>query len=181
MKRIVSTIYNSIEKDRETSEYVPENDKTFEAFYRHYEDIFNVESEQWPSGKKVCQLLRKLGTTEHNRFVDFILPKKTTDLDFSGAIKLLSEIFGSNTTLFHKHWKCLITVKYNQQDFLTFAASVNELCNDFKLAELTADDFNCLIFAQGLVSAEDAEVRRRILTQLENEQGLALQKLAEDC
>ena len=58
---------------------------------------------------------------------------------------------------------------------------MNKLCNDFKLAVLTDDDFKCLIFAQGLVSAEDAEVRRRVLTKLENEQGLTLQKLAEGC
>ena len=43
-----STIYNSIE----TFENVPDNDKTFEAFYRRYEDIFNVDYEQWPSKKK---------------------------------------------------------------------------------------------------------------------------------
>ena len=102
-------------------------------------------------------------------------------MDFSETIKLLLELFGPNTTLFHKRWKCLNTVKDNQQEFLTFAASVNKLCNDFKLVELTADDFKCLIFAQGLVSAEDTEVRRRVLTKLENEQGLTLQKLAEDC
>ena len=77
-----STPYNSIE----TFEYVPENDKMFEAFYRRYEDIFNVDCEQWPSKKKVRLLLRKLGTIEHNRFIDFILPKKTTDLDFSETI-----------------------------------------------------------------------------------------------
>ena len=86
-----------------------------------------------------------------------------------------------NTTLFHKCWKCLNTVKDNQQDFLMFVASVNKLCNDFKLVELTADDLKCLIFAQGLVSAEDAKVRWRVLTKLENAQGLTLQKLAEDC
>ena len=37
-----STIYNSID----TFEYVPENDKTFEAFCRRYEDIFNVDCKQ---------------------------------------------------------------------------------------------------------------------------------------
>ena len=58
---------------------------------------------------------------------------------------------------------------------------MKKLCNDFKQAELTADDLKCLIFAQGLVSAEDAEVRQRVLTKLENEQRLSLQKLAEDC
>ena len=108
-----------------------------------------------------------MGTTEHNRFVDFILPKKTTNLNFSETIKLLSELFGPNTTLFHKRWKYLNTVKDNQQDFLKFAALVNKLCNDFKRAELTADDLKCLIFAQGLVSAE-AEVRQRVLTKGEN-------------
>ena len=96
-------------------------------------------------------------------------------------MKLLSGLFGLNTTLFIKCWKCLNTVKDNQQDFLTFAASVNKLSNDFKLTELTADDFKCLILAQGLVSADDAEVRRLVLTKLENEQGLTLQMFAEDC
>ena len=53
-----STICNSID----SFEYVPENDKTFVAFYGCYEDIFNVDCEQWPSKKKVRLLLRKMGT-----------------------------------------------------------------------------------------------------------------------
>ena len=133
---------------------------------------------QW---KKVRLLLIKLGISEHDRVVDFILPKKTTHLDFSETVKLLSELFWPYTTLFHKRSKCLNTVKDNQQYFLTFTASVNKLWNDFKLAELTADDFKCLIFPQCLVSAVEAEVRRQVLTKLENEQGLTFQKLAADC
>ena len=43
------------------------------------------------------------------------------------------------------------------------------------------DNFKCLILAQGLVSAKDAEIRRRVLSKLENEPDLTLQKLAEDC
>ena len=105
--------YNPID----TFEYVPENDQTFEAFYWRYEDIFNLDCEQWPCKKRVNLLLRKLGKTEHNRFVDFILPKKTTDFDFSETIKVLSEQFGPNTTLLHKRWKCLNIVKVNQRRF----------------------------------------------------------------
>ena len=59
---------------------------------------------------------------------------------------------------------------------MTFAATVNKRCNDFKLSDLTVDDFKCLIFALGLVPAEDAEIRRRVLSKIENEK-----KLAEDC
>ena len=47
--------------------------------------------------------------------------------------------------------------------------------------QVSIDDFKCLIFVQGLVSAEDAEIRRRVLTKLENKQGLTLKELAEDC
>ena len=64
---------------------------------------------------------------------------------------------------------------------MTFAATVDKHCNDFKLADLTADDFKCLIFFQGLVSAEDAEIRRNVLTKLENEQGRTIKNWAEDC
>ena len=62
-----------------------------------------------------------------------------------------------------------------------FASVVNKNCDDFKLGELSADIFKCLIFAQGLVSAKDTEIRRRVLSKLENESDLTLQKLAEDC
>ena len=103
------------------------------------------------------------------------------DLEFSETVKLLSELFGPNISLFHKRWKCFNIFKDDQQDYLMFAATVNKHCNNFKLADLTADDFKCLIFAQGLVSSEDTEIRRRVLTKLENKQGLTLKRLAEDC
>ena len=37
---------------------------------------FNVDCKEWSNEKKVRLLLRKLGTTENSRFVDFILPQK---------------------------------------------------------------------------------------------------------
>ena len=51
-----STIYNSID----TFEHVPENDKTFEAFYGRCENIFNVDCEQW-SCKKGTSTIKKTG------------------------------------------------------------------------------------------------------------------------
>ena len=131
--------------------------------------------------KKVRILLRKLGTVEHNKFVDYILSKKTCELGFSETVKLLSELFSSKTSLFQKWWKCLNLTKRDSDDYLGFASVVNKNCDDFKLGELSADNFKCLIFAQGLVSAKDAEIRCRVLSKLENELDLTFQKLAEDC
>ena len=70
--------------------------------------------------------------------------------------------------------------KKDSDDYLGFASVVNKNCDDFKIGELSADDFKCLIFAQGLVSAKDAKIRRRVLSKLEKEPDLTLQKLAED-
>ena len=64
---------------------------------------------------------------------------------------------------------------------MTFSSVVNKHCDEFKLADLSADDFKCLIFVQGLVSIKDFEIRRRVLSKLESEPNLTLKKLAEDC
>ena len=92
----------------------------------------------------------------------------------------MAELFSSKKFLFHKKWKCLNLIKRDSDDYLGFASVVNKNCDDFQLGELLANDFKCLIFAQGLVSAKDAEIRRRVLSKLENEPDLTLQKLAED-
>ena len=66
-------------------------------------------------------------------------------------------------------------------DYLGFVSVVNKNCDDFKLGKLSADNFKCLIFAQGLVSGKGAEIRRKALSKLENESDLTLQKMSEDC
>ena len=101
----------------ETFIYLPEEDKTFEAFFRRYKDLFTVDCEDWTNPKKVRLLLRKLGTTEYSKFVDYILPKKTSKLEFSGAVKLLSELLSLNLTLFQKRWKYFNLSKRDDEDY----------------------------------------------------------------
>ena len=89
------------------------------------------------------------------------------------------ELFNPKTSLFHK--RCLNLTRKEEEDYTTFAAVVNKHCNDFRHAELSADNFKCLIFAQGLVSTKDTKIRLRILNKLENESNITLQQIAEDC
>ena len=67
-----NAVWNAVE----TSIYVPDEDKTFEAYYRRYEDIYITDCADRTDAKKVRLLIRKLGTVEHNKFVDYILQKK---------------------------------------------------------------------------------------------------------
>ena len=72
------------------------------------------------------RLLRKLETTEHDKFVEFILPRKTSELSFGESVKLLTGLFSPKTSLFHKRWKCLNLTKNDEDDFATYAAVVNK-------------------------------------------------------
>ena len=60
----------------------------------------------------------------------------------------------------------------DSEDGTTFVSVVNKNCDDFKLSELSANNFKCLIFVQGLVSAKGAEIRRRVQNKLETGQTL---------
>lgn len=142
------------------SKISPDEDKTFATYFRRYEDLYEFDCGNWSDARKVRLLLRKLGTCEYTNFVDYILPRKTNELTFKEAIKLLTELFSPNTSLFHKRWKCLNLTKKESEDYITFASIVNKYCDDFKLSELSPDNFKCLIYVQGLVSTKDAEIRR---------------------
>ena len=57
----------------ETFQYVPEKFLTFEAYFRRFGDVFNIECKSWSKQMKVHLLLQKLGAAEHNKFVDVII------------------------------------------------------------------------------------------------------------
>ena len=58
---------------------------------------------------------------------------------------------------------------------------MNRECGKFKLSELTPDKFKGLIFVQGLTTPKDAEIRVRLLSELEQDSKLTLQNIAEEC
>ena len=148
--------------------YNPDEEITFASYFKRYEDLFNTDCKDWTDLKKSRLLLSKLSTSEHTKFANYILPQKAYELLFTEIVNILRELFSRKTSLFHKRWKCLNLVR-KEQDFMTIAAVVNKHCDDFKLAELSADNFKCLIFVQGLVAAKDAEIRQRTLNKLQNE------------
>ena len=56
--------------------------------------------------------------------------------------------------------------KKDNEDYITFASLVNKHCDDFGLLELSANNFKCLIFIQGLISNKDSEIRWKVLNKL---------------
>ena len=121
---------------------------------------YTKDCANWNDFKKFV-LLRKIGVTELTKFINYVLPRKASE-----SVELLMEVFRSKTSLFHKRWRYLNLTRKEGEDYTTFASEVNKHCDNFRLAELSANNFKCLIFVQGLVSTKDAEIRRRILNKL---------------
>ncbi|XP_029142979.1 uncharacterized protein K02A2.6-like, partial [Protobothrops mucrosquamatus] len=154
---------------------------TFDAWFKRWEDMFRTDFSRQDDSWKVRVLVRKLGTNEHSRFVDHILPKQPRDLKFDEVVAQLSEIFGETASLFSIRYECLKIVKHDTDDYGMLADTVNRECERFKLRLLTDDQFKCLIFIRALQSPQDADIRTRLLSKLDHDPDMNLKSLMAEC
>ena len=84
-------------------------------------------------------------------------------------------------SLFHTWCKCLYIIKEDDEYFVAYAGKVNAQCERFKLKDLKEDMFKCLVFVQGLALNKDKVIRSKILTMLEQDTEITLQKVSKEC
>ena len=161
--------------------YDYKNGKIFASWYKRWMDLFENEfshkNEEW----KIRLLIRKLGTQEHERYTNYIIPKGATDFTFAETVELLKEIFGNKQSLFNTRFNFLKLQKSDDEDFVTFTGIVNRECEKFKLSSLTEEQFKCLIFIKGLTSESHSDIRARLLTKLENDKDVTIHALTNIC
>ncbi|XP_062704254.1 uncharacterized protein K02A2.6-like [Aedes albopictus] len=164
--------------------YDPEAGITFEVWFAKYEDLFEEDARALDGPAKVRLLLRNLSTVAHKKYVSYILPKKPKEVTFDETIKTLKSIFGRQTSLFNQRYQCLQLKKDPTDDYFTYAGVVNEKCEEFKLSEINADQFKCLMFVSGLSSSKDSDVQTTLLSWIESSNPatpMTLRSLAEEC
>ena len=160
--------------------YDPENNVVFEDWYARYVELFDVDAASLDDASKVRLLIRKLDTTAHSRFSNYILPKTTRNFTFDETKEILYKIFDRQTTLFNVRYNCMKMVKQSHEDFVAYAGIVNKKCEQFKLKDLTSDQFKCLIFICGLSANEDADIRTKLLSLIETDKDINLDKLTSE-
>lgn len=118
---------------------------------------------------------------DHERYQSFILPKAARDYTFAETVDKLKALFGAMVSTFRRRYNCLQTTKEDGEDYLAYSCKVNKSCVDFKLTQLTEEQFKCLIFVCGLKSNHDAEIRMRLINKLNEGADLTLQQVVEQC
>ncbi|XP_053679017.1 uncharacterized protein LOC128729456 [Anopheles nili] len=159
--------------------YDPEENVTFAAWYRRFEGLFEKDAAKLPDDAKVRLLLRKLGVAEHERYNNYILPKNPGDFGFAETIVKLRALFGSKESDVSKRYKCFQLQKTRTEDYVTFSCRINKATLEAELAGLSEETMKCLIFVCGLKDEEDADVRMKLLSRMEEKKDVTLAQLSE--
>ena len=161
-------------------QFNPETKQTFPSWFSRCEDIFRHEFQSHDDEWKLRLLLQKLGTKEYQRYKHFILPKTPGDFTLTETVAQLTDIFGELSSLFNTRYNCLKLKKDDNEYFFAYAGKVNLQCENFLLKSLTEDQFKCLIFIAGLQSPNDANIRTRLLSMLEQDRNIAVKTLTTE-
>ena len=149
----------------------------FYIWFRKYEYMFAKDFQNFDDHKKIRLSLHKLGTAEHERFINYILPKLPLQIKFKEAVTTLKECFGKQASLFSICYACLNIHKKPTDDYITYAGIVNKECESFQLGKMTEYQFKCLLFVSGLQSSSDPDMRTRLLNKIKQEPELKIQTL----
>ncbi|XP_037811634.1 uncharacterized protein K02A2.6-like [Lucilia sericata] len=104
----------------------------------------------------------------HERFKNYVLPKKPSEMTLKATVEKLNKLFGKVDTEVSQRYKCLQLAKGDNEDFREYASKVNLQCELFKLGEMKIDQFKCVIFVLGLKSGKDNNIRIRLLKLLDD-------------
>lgn len=151
----------SLDHLMDTFSYEPDNGLNFEAWFERYADIFREDAASLGEKGRVGLLLMKLETTANERFRNSILPRKPADLGFDKTVKLLTTLFKKWTSLLKTRWACLQVERNPGEEVTAYGARVNKLTEDFKLKDLSSDQFKVLIFLLGMRDSSDKSIRTR--------------------
>uniref|UniRef100_A0A914WI28 CCHC-type domain-containing protein n=1 Tax=Plectus sambesii TaxID=2011161 RepID=A0A914WI28_9BILA len=103
---------------RTIAEFNPDNDVTFESWYKRLEGTLNVDGLSLDEKSRVRLLVSKLYTTALAKYTKYILPQTPWDIGFDETVKLLTELFKKNNKCFecgvvgHKDGPCVNKEKF---------------------------------------------------------------------
>ena len=176
-EQILDSLAGNIKEFR----YDADSNVTFAAWYARYDDLFEKDAARLDDPAKVRLLLRKLGTSEHERYVSFILPRTPKEHTFADTVAKLKSLFGTKESVISRRYRTLQIAKQPTEDHIAYACRVNKLCVEFELGKLSEQQFKCLMFVCGLKSERDSETRTRLLSRIEENHNLTLEQLSEEC
>lgn len=159
---VVETLARAVET------FQPDTTSTFSQWYDKHQAVFTTDGASLTDDIKTRLLLRKISQEAYDKYVNIILPLKPEQVNFNDTVTKLKDIFSESKSQFQKRYDCLNIEKSATEDFVTYGARVNRMCEEFLIASIKPDEFKALMFVIGLKSSTDSNTRNRILALLED-------------
>ncbi|VDL96764.1 unnamed protein product [Schistocephalus solidus] len=134
--------------------YDPNGGVNFEVRFCKYALLFEENGSNLENKEKVDVMLLKLGQREHERF---------------------------SKSLFNRRYECFDLEKQSHEDYFDLAGRLNDACHQADLEQATSQQIKALLFLKLLTLPEEADVRTRLLAQLDQKAEMTVQQLAEEC
>lgn len=147
----------------ETFIYDEENGNTFEAWHNRFSGIIAVGSRDLDDNAKVELVLMKLETSANALYRRSIAPALHTDFTYAQTIEKLTALFKKKISLLRTRWNCLNVQRGPGEDIAAYGARINQEAEDFKLKDITGEQFKVLLFIMGIRDARDKNIRTRLL------------------
>lgn len=153
---------------RSIEPFAPNKSTTFKSWYNRHSDVFERDGERLEDPAKTRLLLRKLNQEAYEKYSNILLPREPRDLTFQESIDKLTAIFCESESTFQLRFKCFNAEKSINEDFLSYGARINRICESATISTMTPNQFKCLVFLTGLKSGVDTDVKTRLLTLIED-------------
>ncbi|VUZ48686.1 unnamed protein product [Hymenolepis diminuta] len=133
-----------------------------------------------PNKTRINMLLLKFCKNDHDLYLAYLLPLSPKDFTFEETFEECGKVFGDNTSLFNRRFKCLNLAIGEGEDTHEYAAAVNRMCNASPYGSLKQGQFRCLVFIQGLRSSCYEEIRLKLLSLLDKNPDIMLHHLVDE-
>ena len=107
--------------------YDPDNDGTFEQWYKRHGMILEEDGKELENSARCRLLVSKLRTAEFNRFADSVQPETPYSFTYENTVNKLKALFAPVCSKFLRRYESFRTTQAMHQDVSTFATHVCSL------------------------------------------------------
>lgn len=176
MEATIERISNSMQEFT----YDLNTNNTFKRWYNRYKATFKKETTNLDDQAKVRLLLRKFDLNAYEKFTSMILPLEPSDLTFDETVKKLMKIFSRRESVFRLRYNSMIINKRDDVDILTYYDEINSAVEAIEYDKMTIEQYKCTLFVKGLVSNTELDKRTKLLSLLETDKDLTMEKLLDE-
>ena len=159
--------------------YDPESGTPFSTWIGRFEAVLGNHGMQLSDHDKTGALLSKLDLETYNSYTDHIMPRTPGSLSYEETKEVLEDILGDKISVFRRRID-VMRLAIGNLTFRKLRSTINRMVALAQFDSLTKENFKCLIYISELQGTKYADIRTRLLSKLEKQEGCTLADLVNE-